>query len=77
MAGRYIHLNAQDAPVKQPGESDRDYQARLEHYRKHDHRIPVAGLGKVNFGYYRVYDGSGVVNRPALRGECGGDFSQL
>ena len=31
MAGRYIHLNAQDAPVKQPGESDRDYQARREH----------------------------------------------
>ena len=45
------HLNQHEVPVKGENESEQDFNARMEWFRKHDKRIAVAGLGMVNFSF--------------------------
>lgn len=45
------YLNIKDIPVKKDGESEKDFQARLEYFRKNDLRIAIPGRGMVNFGF--------------------------
>lgn len=62
MNAHYRHLNTRNVPVKQEGESDADFKARLDWFRKHDNRVPVAGWGMPNFGFGVSYGfGGGVL----------------
>ena len=40
-----------EIPVRGEGESEGDFQARMEIFRKEDRRVPIAGRGKENFGW--------------------------
>ena len=62
LISRYIHWNARNVPEKKEGESEQDFQNRMEWFRKFDKRVPIAGVGKVNFGFgYRTILGTGVI----------------
>ena len=62
LISRYIHWNARNVPERKEGESEQDFQARMEWFRKYDRRVPVAGVGKLNFGFgYRTVLGTGVI----------------
>lgn len=58
-----VYMNSKDVPVRKAGESDTDFEARMEHFRKNDLRIVIAGKGKVNFGFTNNFiPGAGVIN---------------
>ena len=58
----YIHLNSEDVPIKNDGESDEDFEKRLERFRQADRRVATDLHGKVNFGFARKYRiGNGVI----------------
>lgn len=58
-----VYMNSHDIPVKKEGESDADFEARMEFFRKNDMRVPIAGKGKPNFGFTNNYNkGQGIIN---------------
>ncbi|MBP5458841.1 MAG: hypothetical protein J6Y62_01505 [Clostridia bacterium] len=62
MISKYVHWNSRAVPARKEGESDEDFEARMEWFRKHDRRVPVAGFGKRNFGFGCNYvPGSGTI----------------
>ena len=49
-------------PKRKEGESDEDFKARQELYRKTDCRVPIAGFGMPNLGFGVSYkNGGGVI----------------
>lgn len=58
----YIYTNTREVPVRKPGESKEDFDARMENYRQADNRIPIEGIGKKNLGFHTCY----VVGNPVL-----------
>lgn len=63
MVHNRVYLNPVDVPVRKEGESDEDFNARMEYFRKNDLRVPIAGVGMVNFRFDRNYIvGLGVIN---------------
>lgn len=58
-----VHLNSHDVPVRKDGESEADFEARMEYFRKNDLRIVVPGTGKKNFAFdYYFTVGNGVIS---------------
>lgn len=55
-------LNTNDVPVKKSGESEEDFQAKMEYFRKNDLRVVIPGMGKVNFAFDQYFTvGRGVI----------------
>lgn len=50
-----VYLNAREIPVRGENETAVDFESRMEHFRKNDLRVPVAGRGKPNFGFDHNY----------------------
>lgn len=62
MNARYIAWDDKAVPVRKEGESDADFNARMEWFRRRDRRVPVAGFGMMNFGFGVSYrNGAGVL----------------
>lgn len=58
----YIHLNNTGVPIKEDGESEEQFQARLERFRRADRRVATDLHGKVNFGFGNSFKiGNGVI----------------
>ena len=58
----HVRLNHVEVPERAPGESDQEWEARLERFRQIDRRVAVDGHGRPNFGFGVTFTlGQGVI----------------
>ena len=58
-----VYMNSHNIPIQKEGESDSDFESRMEYFLKNDMRVPIAGKGKLNFGFTNNFNvGQGVIN---------------
>ena len=59
---KYVHLNHTGVPVKEAGETEENFQKRMERFRQADRRVVTDLHGKVNFGFGQNFlIGNGVI----------------